>query len=116
MVRVDDDGAASSAPAPPVAAAASPNPFREQEKKYQLHFDQKMTLRKGRLRCKKGKLVERQTDLSEVLDFEVSRRPPPGSRRPNADVFDLFSLSLSLFAVRRPGRAGRVADSAGRSR
>ena len=45
------------------------NPFREVEKKYQLHYDQEMTYSKGKLRGKKGKFSERPTDLSDVIDF-----------------------------------------------
>ena len=49
------------------------NPFRDMEKRFQLHYDQVFTIRKGKRRLKKGrsgKFKERPTDLSEVIDFE----------------------------------------------
>ena len=51
----------------------APSAFREAEKKYQLHYDQELKFSKGKLRGKRGRLRERPTDLSEVLDF---RSPP----------------------------------------
>ena len=50
------------------------NPFREMEKKFQLHYDLLLSRdRNGKLRANRGragKFKERPTDLSEVLDFE----------------------------------------------
>eukprot|EP00216_Chloropicon_sp_CCMP2111_P000993 CAMPEP_0198246660 /NCGR_PEP_ID=MMETSP1446-20131203/46086_1 /TAXON_ID=1461542 ORGANISM="Unidentified sp, Strain CCMP2111" /NCGR_SAMPLE_ID=MMETSP1446 /ASSEMBLY_ACC=CAM_ASM_001112 /LENGTH=368 /DNA_ID=CAMNT_0043930983 /DNA_START=270 /DNA_END=1376 /DNA_ORIENTATION=- len=55
------------------SAAGGPSAFREMEKKYQLHFDQVMKYSRGKLRGKRGKFVERETDFSDVVDFAVMR-------------------------------------------
>ena len=39
------------------------------EKRYQHHLDQEMRYSRGRMRGIKGRFVERETDLSDVLDF-----------------------------------------------
>ena len=56
----------------------APSAFREAEKKYQLHYDQELKFSKGKLRGKRGRLRERPTDLSEVLDFRSLPRDGDG--------------------------------------
>lgn len=62
-------------------AARPANPFRDAEKKYQLHFDQEMTFSKGKLRGRKGRFRERPTDLSDVLDVDDDGLDPDGGLR-----------------------------------
>uniref|UniRef100_A0A7R9VE33 Fe2OG dioxygenase domain-containing protein n=1 Tax=Chlamydomonas euryale TaxID=1486919 RepID=A0A7R9VE33_9CHLO len=66
---LSDEADAADAPqgsSPGVSQGAGENRFREVEKRYQLHKDQVMKRRKGRVRG--GKFVVRPTDTSDMID------------------------------------------------
>ncbi|QDZ19016.1 alpha-ketoglutarate-dependent dioxygenase AlkB [Chloropicon primus] len=91
--------ARSGYPSSPSSAAPhpNPNPFREAEKKYQLHYDQVMAFSKGKLRGK-GEFRERPTDLSEVLDFR-SAEPPPGAAALETEAVPSAAAARGLYTL-----------------
>lgn len=111
----DSTADTAAAAAAPENANLADTAFRRAEKRYQLHYEQQMRNRKGRLRAT-GKLIEQPTDLSGVIDVRgsnfgaaaaaatdisvcVLQQPPP-----DADLPPGSSSSVRALVFRRhPG-------------